>query len=49
MSGKFSWTMMMARYSIFSAHIHYVSDKGFMYQQNNCWKKVLLNFASELL
>ena len=36
MSGKFNWTMMMARYSIFSAHSYItVSDKSFVYQQKN--------------
>ena len=36
MSSKFSWTMMMVHYSIFSAHSYItVSDKSFVYQQKN--------------
>ena len=47
MSGKFSWTMMMARYSIFSAHTLLWVTKVLCISKriNNCWKKVLLNFC----
>ena len=46
-NGKFSWTMMMAHYSIFSAHrgLHMLVTKVLCISKriNSCWKKVLLN------